>query len=365
MPTAIDPTNVGVSNQSTWVCSVTGGNTLFYNTMQYDTIYLSYNSAIVPGANTIPVAPLSTATMDTSTKGVYAICPTNNAAILVVAPGATGIRSVQPSTPSIETLSPLAVLINVPIAAGGSLVVAQSTFGGHIPIARFTSLVATIFAQAQFGVGLGTTPYYRVRSQWSFSNDNFDPLITDDWVFSTSPVSFTNNRRHNWSAQTFGDTLTMTVTNYDTQPLNLTIGLFGSYRSRPTSVMGRYPDDLTAEASGLGTDDILLSYQDVAIAAGAVGNPQLIPAYAGDVVLTGQLSGEAAAGTALVRIKPQPQSIIAGQIIVRTSALVGGNGYFNQPSFKLPRRVCTLTLDNTSGTAAVTPNIMLVGSSPI
>lgn len=326
-------------------------------------VYLGYEEGFDPAGNTcVVVDPLSSHSVD-GKRDVWASARAPDAPSVNVVPG--GLSATTAPVPVTETYANLVLVFNQNIAPGATFTVPSAT-GLHAQVAQYPGLVGVMFAQST--AAQGVAPYFRFRLEWSNANDNFDPQITEDWVCASGPFSFTSNYRHNMTFNVFGDSLQMFVTNYDTTAISWTIGLFGSYRSRTTDIRGRYPDSLANESQGLNTDDIIYANTLPQVAIGGSSAPQLLPLAPGDAELTVLLAGEAAAGQTLVRIQPQPSQVgaiagtaVLGQKVYRSSSA----GYILQQSAKLPRRVCTLTVDNTSGTAAVTPTILLTGSSDI
>lgn len=321
-----------------------------------NTVYVSDNESVQPNSSqSAPLPPLTSRDFDGSSH-VFVQCLPGQSATIARFPGSGGIREITPSTPSPDVYSPLSIILNKQFA-GGVTEVQQF----RVNVAGIESVIGTIFSQSQSG--FGTAPFYRLRFAWSWASDNFDPIITDDIVLPSGPLSFTSNWRHDFSAPVYGDTLTVSYTNYDTQPQNVTFGFFGSVRGHPFSVRSRIPDSLANEAAGLATDNILLSLVQAPILAGAKGPAVVIPLYPGDVQVAGFLAGENPQGSALITIQPQPSTILGVPILLRSSALVGTNGILSgTPTYKSPRRVCTVQVDNTAGTATVTPNLIFIGT---
>lgn len=137
--------------------------------------------------------------------------------------------------PPIDHPAAVSTVFNQAIAAGASWT------SSRLSVAQYQSLVGTMFAQEQTGGGLGTNPYMRMQLDWSLVSDSYDTLIQEDWVGGIGPASFVNNYRHDYASPCYGDTLTLTVHNYDNKPIIFTYGLFGSYRTRVRSVLRGTP----------------------------------------------------------------------------------------------------------------------------
>lgn len=252
--------------------------------------------------------------------------------------------------PPIDHPAGVSIIFGQTVVAGGDFVSAR------ISVAQYQSIVGTFFAQ-ETTVGRGTNPYYRVRLQWSLVADRYDPLWTEDWVPTIGPFSFTSNYRNDYASPCYGDTLTISIHNYDSKDLTLTWGLFGSYRTRTRSVMrGRYPDDLSGESTGLGSDNILASWATPSVAPGgsaSFGPP--IQLFEGPVTVSGNTS----VGTGRILILPQPNpAVLGGALILQTNS----GGFWPPTPVILPRRTCTLQfqLDSTAPGNAVA-QIQIVG----
>lgn len=281
------------------------------------------------------------------------------------------MQGVQNWTPAIAELSVLFQQAGVPpidnpqaIVNGilfNQTVTAGSTFTSpRLTVGKYQSLVGTIFAQETTGGGFGTNPYMRIKLAWSLQADNFDPLITENWVGAVGPFSFTTNYRHDFLTPCFGDTLTMSFINYDSKDIVLTYGLFGSYRTRSRSQLrGRYPDDDSAEATGMGSDNILYNASLASLAPGASSTPALIQLFEGPVSINGSFPGESAVGALQVKILPQPQSVLGSPTLILTSKVIPG--ILESTSMILPRRVCTVQLFNNGQTTITSPTVFIVG----
>ena len=202
--------------------------------------------------------------------------PTDNPVPLVTLPG-SGVTN-----PNFNQL----------VAAGGSFTINSGP--GGLDASTFQSWVGKIFASATAS-GTGTTPYVRVTFNWSLKVDNSDPLHVEDWVIATGPFSFFSNFLNHGQGPCYGDTLSITFTNYDTQPVNITYGLFGSFRTRIRPILRSQYNWLPAsslpnEALGLGSDSILASANFGAIPNLSSSPDQLINLFDGPVTVAASVT---------------------------------------------------------------------------
>lgn len=253
--------------------------------------------------------------------------------------------------PPIDNPQPVSILFNQSIAAGADFTSPRLTF------AQYQSVVGTFFAQ-EASAPVGTNPYYRVRLQWSLVADNYDPLVTEDWGPAAGPFSFVSNYRNDYASPCYGDTLTITIHNYDSKAINLTWGLFGSFRTRSRSVMrGRYPDDLSNEANGLGSDDILVATQFANVLTGTQSAKQIMQLFEGPVTVSCFYGGAPAVGSCSVNIDFQPVSVLGLASYEFANDHVG---FMTPVSVTFPRRVGTIAVTNGSG-ATLNPSVYVVG----
>ncbi len=254
---------------------------------------------------------------------------------------ATAIQSA--GVPAIDHPAAVSVIFNQSVAAGADFV------SPRLSVGQYQSLVGIFFAQESTGTP-GNNPYYRVRFQWSLQSDNYDPLVTEDWVPACGPFSFTTNYRNDYASPCYGDTLTVTVHNYDNQAINVTWGLFGSYRSRIRSFLrGRYPDDLSNEAGGLGSDDILLSANwNATITPGNSLDLGLVQLWEGPTTVSCSVSGGALNQT-FIQISPEPSSILGAAFQILNTQ---NSSFFPISQLILPRRVCRALIHNGSGSGS-------------
>lgn len=252
--------------------------------------------------------------------------------------------------PAIDMPQAVSVVLNQSVAVGGTL------SSGHLTVGRYQSLVGVLFAQEASAPG-GTAPYMRVVANWSLAADNYDPLWQEVWVPAVGPFSFVQNYRNDFITPCFGDTLDLSVFNYDSKPINVTWGLFGSYRIKTRSVMrGRYPDNFTAEANGTGGDDILLSFNPGPLGAGVSSAKTLMQLWEGPATIGALCSNTPGANTVAFQVFPQPDSILGSQYIF----LNDKPNTLTPQTIILPRRVCTLQITNNSA-VGINPTVFVTG----
>lgn len=257
--------------------------------------------------------------------------------------------------PAIDHPAAVAIVFNTSIAAGATYTSARLNF------APYQSVVGTIYAQETTGGGLGVNPYIRMTFDWSLQSDNYDPLRREDWVGAIGPLSFVSNYRHDWASRCYGDTLTFTVVNEDSKAIILTYGFFGSYRPNTRSELrSRYPDDYSAESTGLGSDDILLGAHGLNVPANTaidVGVPVQLWEGPAQISATYTAVGNTVpVNTVFARLVPEPNSILGITI----------DSYNDQPNFMtvksltLPRRTCRMEVHN-GNAFAITASVVMFG----
>jgi hypothetical protein len=359
-PMLADPVTLTVNPQVAQICGRTGGPVLVFNADPTQTAYVGYTKSIGV-LNATPVAPLTYTTMD-GNRTLFGFCPTGTV-VLNITPGGLS-QSASPANialqialagvPSIDQPTSLYIVFNQTVAAGGTFTPPE------IMISKFQSWFATMFCTAT-AAGTGTNPYTKFTMAWSIASDNFDPLVTHDWVVPNTPFNFVYNYRNDCQGPVFGDSLSMTWTNYDTQPVNVTIGLFGSYRPRiRPKLVGHYHWNVgtgaTDDTRGLGSDGIVDIYNPaVPIAPGNTSATDLMNLLDGPATVTA-VCNYAAAGAANfdVIIQPQPQSVLLTDIgiPIRQTAALGVAVSSGPISIMLPRRVCLVELNNKSNSAS-------------
>lgn len=348
---------------------------MFYNTDENNPVVISDAqsvSALSSDANTLN--PLGSFTLDGKSNW-YGVCPVaGETAQIDVAPGGSNfapspaqiidqlIASTLPSliadaiqaagVPAIDDPGLIDVNFNQTIAAGGTY---QTPW---IAVGKWQSWLATMFATAT-SAGTGTNPFTKIHMAWGMTVDNDDPLHVEDWVVPNTPYNFFYNYRNDGQGPVYGDALSITFTNYDTQPVNVTFGIFGSYRSRIRSVLrGRYAwnsDGSPNDAAGMGSDSIITSYNAGAIGVGSVSSPALMNLFNGPVTVSASVTGAAAAQTWDVRITPQPTSILASTIVCTNDTL----NRLNPRTVMLPRRVCSVFVGNGGGNALTSAQVVI------
>lgn len=255
--------------------------------------------------------------------------------------------------PPIDAPAAIEILINQQVAAGATFT------AGPFSVGKYQSWFATMACGATSS-GTGTNPFTKFTMAWSVASDNFDPLITHDWVVPNTPFNFFYNYRNDGKGPIFGDSLTLSWKNYDSQPMDIIIGIFGSFRTRSrANLVGRYhyvtatgaPDD----TRGLASDNIVDIYNPTGlpIAPGSAANTDLMNMIDGPATISANVAYSAAgqADYQLV-ILFQPNSVVgAGYTIQqRGTAVAPGIGQPEQillpTPIMLPRRVCTIQLIN-------------------
>lgn len=356
-----------VGSLATRVVSAGDGPGIIQNLDVANTIYIGEDTATTPGDinHSSPLLPGTPMGFD-GTQDIYAGALPGQTANLAIYPSATSTivpgfiaDQIQISgVPPIDDPVPLYVVFNQTIAAGASFT------SPEISVSRYQSWVSTMFATATSS-GTGTNPFTQYTMKWSLAVDNFDPLITHDWTIPNTPFNFVYNYRNDGDGPVFGDSLSMTWTNFDSQPVNVTIGIFGSYRTRirPKQV-GRYhyvvatgnPDP----TRGFGSDGIVEIYNPapMPLAPGATANPDLMNLLDGPTVVNASAIFNAAGnnGFGLI-IQPQPTVLVSMSILLQvfgtTIAPVAGSPSLIIPptQIMLPRRACTIELINYSNSA--------------
>jgi hypothetical protein len=353
-----------------------GSQVLVYNGDIFNVLYVSpYSSPAY--TNSIQIQPLTNAVID-GTRTQYALSapptpfPTGGStngivSSVTVAPGATSMTpspaqiAAQTGIPPSDNPQVLigGVNFNQTIAAGPG-----TTFTTpKIPVTQFQSWFGKMFAESQ--VGGPATPFVKATIQWSLTADNNDPTHVEDWVIASAPFNFFYNFQNYCQGPCYGDTLQITFTNYDTNAVNITYGLMGSYRTRiRTVIRGQYNWNAGGsqnEGAGLGTDDILLAQGLAPIAANSSGPSTLINLAEGPAIITGLIPTTVAGlGTEFI-VQIMPQATYAanggGQIIIPCDA----NGNLAPTGLVLPRRACILIpQNNTAHLTAATGFVTIV-----
>ena len=290
--------------------------------------------------------------MATDAPDFYVLDVNNLANIVAGAISAAGV-------PPIDNPAPLyAFLGNSNIPAGGTFTTP------NISTSKYQSISGLFVSYAPFGGVVGTVPYVRVTFRWSVASDGYDRQIIEDWTPPTHPFSSSIFYRNMYASPCWGDTLTIDVKNYDTQPSTFNLGLFGSYRQgQHLGLRGFYPDDYSNEIGGLGTDNIIYNASAASLAPGASTTPQLMNLYAGRVSISGSFPGESAPGAVQATILPQPQAILGNPSIIVGSRIIPG--FLDPTELVLPRRVCQFKLVNNGLTTVANPTVMIVAEPKI
>jgi hypothetical protein len=323
------------------------------------TIYVGGDASITPGdvAHSSPLLPGTPMGFD-GTANVYAGCLAGQKAVLAIYPTATttivpGFIADQiqiSGVPPIDNPVPIYIVFQQSVPAGGTFQTPE------IDASQFQSFVGTMFSAAT-SAGAGTTPFMKMHMAWSLVVDGFDPLHAEDWVVPTTPYNFTYVYRNDLQGPVYGNSLSVTFTNYDTEPALVTIGLFGSYRTRIRSAFrGRYAwnsDGSPNDAIGLGSDSIISSYNTGVIASGGTSTPALMNMFSGPAIISGSVTTTAPAF--VVQIDPQPESILGSAIDIASVT----TEQIEPTLIMLPRRVCTISIHN-SGPNPITASQMVV-----
>lgn len=347
----------------TLVIPAGSGPGIIQNMDEKVTIYVGEDASITPGdvAHSSPLLPGTPMGFD-GTGNVYCGCLAGQQAELAIYPTATSTivpgfiaDQIQISgVPPIDNPVPVYIAFQQSIAAGGTF---QTP---NIDVSQFQSFVGTMFSAAT-SAGVGTIPFLKMHVAWSLVVDGFDPLHAEDWVVPTTPFNFFYVYRNDLQGPVYGNSVSLTFTNYDTEPCLITIGLFGSYRTRIRSAFrGRYAwnsDGSPNDAAGMGSDSIITSYNTGAIAVGSVSSPALMNLFNGPVTVSASVTGAAAAQTWDVRIVPQPTSILASTIVCTNDTL----NRLNPRTVMLPRRVCSVFVGNDSGNALTSAQVVVIG----
>ena len=369
VPLQADPITLPVGPRTDQICPKLGAGVpvLIFNADSVNTAYVGYNKGIGT-TNSTPVAPLSFVVMD-GARTLYGFCPTANI-ILNITPGgsqqaaspaAIAAQIAAAGIPSIDVPTELAIIFQQTVAAGGTFTPPR------IPVSKFQSWYAKIICTATSS-GVGTDPTVRFDMAWSIAIDNFDPLIQHDWVFPTTPFNFFYNYVSQGQGPVYGDTLTLTWSNNDTQPVNVTIGLFGSYRPRTRpNYVGQYHWVTSTGAPdptrGLGSDGIVIISNPTAgggiLPSGvAPSPPDLMNLIEGPAMVSGNIQ-YSAAGLAKAHIIIDPTHPLgAGSVggftipISGTVSVANEAVPFTPVPIILPRSVCNLQLQNDPDSAS-------------
>lgn len=346
----------------TLVIPAGSGPGIIQNMDEMVTIYVGGDASITPGdvAHSSPLLPGTPMGFD-GTENVYAGCLTGQQAVLAIYPTATSTivpgfiaDQIQISgVPPIDDPVPISIIFQQNVPAGGTFQTPQ------IDTSRFQSFAGTMFSAASVA-GVGATPFVKMHMAWSLVVDNYDPLHAEDWVVPTTPYNFTYVYRNDLQGPVYGNSLSVTFTNYDTEPALITIGLFGSYRTRIRSAFrGRYAwnaDGSPNDAIGLGSDSIISSYNTGAIASGATSTPALMNLFSGPAIISGSATNASAGNSWEVEIEPQPTSVLGSAIDV-----VGSGEQIIPAEIMLPRRVCTIAIHNSGANNISSAQIIVVG----
>lgn len=253
--------------------------------------------------------------------------------------------------PPIDNPQAVSVTFNQAVAAGATFT------SPRLSIGQWQSLVGTMYIQETTGGGPGTNPYTRFTMDFSTASDNYDPLVREDWVVANGPLSFVSNYRNEIITPCYADTLTMTFKNYDSLPVQITWGLFGSYRTRSRSTLrSRWPDDYSGESTGLGSDNILMAVTTPNIPAGNNLNLGLMQLWEGPVTFNALYTGNPAARTIVCSIQPEPASVVN-----KTFQMTNDQTQSMTPTeLILGRRPYGVTIFNQSA-VTITATIMVTG----
>lgn len=311
-----------------------------------------------PGlTNSIPIQPLTNATIS-GNVAQYAAALTGtiatmtvSAAILTPSPGQIAAQISVLGIPPTDNPQPLnnSPVFNQTIAAGGTFTTPRMT------VKQFQSWFGKMFATATAS-GTGTNPYTMMEMNWSVASDNFDPLRTEDWVIPNTPFNFTYNYINQGQGFVIGDTLTITFTNLDTQPVNITYGLFGSFRTRIRSFWRGAYFSIINPALGLGTDNIV-SELSVTVLAGTTSIPQLMNLWEGPVTISSE-STPSPVDDVIIQVRPQPSAAFG--TFPGYTLPVPADGFLTPTNIILPRRVCTVQVANLSA-SPVTCVLLVTG----
>lgn len=248
-------------------------------------------------------------------------------------------------------------VFNQTIAAGATFTSPRMT------IKQYQSWFGKMFATATSS-GTGTNPYCQFELQWSVASDGFDPLRIEDWTIPNTPFNFTYNYVNEMQGLVIGDTLTLLVTNYDSQPVNLTYGLFGSFRTRLRSLFRGNYFAVPSPATGIGTDDVLYAASASGIPNANVPGAALMNLWEGPATVSGIFNiGNVPTGPVVAIITPQPivgTGVLSGipQFEI-PGTTIGQNIYIPPTEVILPRRVCTFGIQNNSGFATAGGSVLV------
>jgi hypothetical protein len=336
---------------------------LLYNASETNNIYLCDSYSFTPGnADTNILRPLGTLVPSGETD-TWAM----------TLPGQTATLEISPATQSTPAPSDIAqqiltnggippvdnpqALNNSPvfnqiIAAGGSYT------SPHMTVLEYQSVFGKLFCSAT-SAGTGTNPYCDIEFNWSIASDGYDPLRTEDWIVPNTPYNFTYNYINQWASPCWGDTLTITVNNLDTEPVELTYGLFGSYRTRIRSTMRGLYNTIATPTAGLGSDNVVLAYSVPALGIGATSGAQLMNLWEGPVTVSLVLPGVAAAG-ADVYILMEPNNSFGFAVQPQYRLEADAKGIIQNTGIILPRRVCLAEVANGTGAAFPSTGALLI-----
>jgi hypothetical protein len=349
------------------------GDVMIYNMDANNTVYVGYRQGLGI-TNAVTVQP-ETPVVISAKRQLWAFA-VGGPALINVTPGGSYqgpgpaqiigqlVASTLPSliasavqaagVPPIDNPATVFVVINqdVPASGGGTFAT------GHINMAKYQSY-ALILKSANIHNNADTIPYMRVTLSWSLQSDNYDPVHVEDWIIPTGPFSFTFTYPAYGSGPCYSDTLDITVSSYDTVINSVTIGVFGSFRTRTRSILngvshflaGGAPD----ESRGLGTDGVVDSFLPAfPILPGGQSSADLMNLFSGPVSVSGSMTF-AATGAANfnVRIRPQPTTQSSDIVIPVRGTVTGSQAVFLPPTTViLPRRVCTILVQNDPSSAS-------------
>jgi hypothetical protein len=261
--------------------------------------------------------------------------------------------------PPVDNPTALLVVFNQTIAAGATYT------SPRITVKTFNSIFGKLFCTATAsGIGNAALAYPNVEFDWSVASDNYDPLRTENWFIAEAPFNFTYNYINQWASPMYGDTLTLSVTNNDTQPVNLTFGLFGSYRTRIRSTMRGLYSTVPTPTQGLGSDNVVifLNWANIAVAnyfpGGITPAPALANLWEGPVTVAMTCTGTAAKGLILA-VEPFPGGGFSTQPQWQIEA--DATGTIPPTQIILPRRACGVFVINNLGAIANPGQITITG----
>jgi hypothetical protein len=357
-----DPLLVEVSSTSARQLVYEGTPTLIRNRDIATTVYLGTDEGFDPSGNDVaPLDPLGALALD-GHKDYWGRVADGGPTVIVSAVPHGVTEQVSPALIAEQLALSGVPPTDNPTELGFSPVFNQSIAAGATytspwaSVKQFASVFGKLFCTATAaGQGNLSLCFPQVEFNWSVAADGFDPLRTEDWFIAETPFNFTYNYINQWASPAYGDSLQLVVTNFDTEPVNLTFGLFGSYRTRVRSAMrGNYFASSPTPGNGYGSDDVLLAYNAAGIVTGNVPISQIMNLAEGPATVSGFFNLPAAGtGPITVIITPTPtqgpaalNGTPAFNIPVQTSA--NSLCYLPPTEIVLPRRACTLGIANAS-----------------